>query len=115
MSLFLLYGDPHLCDRAPSSCQDSYTDDLFDLLEQINQVAVRRKVTAVVCAGDFFHLKAPSRTSHRLVQRAIRTLQSCPVPYYIVPGTTTSPTTTLARFIRLSRSACCSSPARPSR
>ena len=86
MSLFLLYGDPHVCDRAPSSCTDSYTDDLFNLLEQVNQVAVRRKVTAVVCAGDFFHIKAPSRTSHRLVQRAIRTLQACPVPVYIVPG-----------------------------
>ena len=86
MSLFLLYSDPHLCDRAPSSCTDSYTDDLFDLLEQINQVAARRKVTAVVCAGDYFHIKAPGRTSHKLVQRVIRTMQSCPVPVYIVPG-----------------------------
>ena len=86
MSTFLLFSDPHLCDRAPSSCQDNYTDDLFDLLVQVNEVARRRKVTAVVCAGDFWHIKAPSRTSHRLVQRAIRTLQACPVPVYIVPG-----------------------------
>jgi hypothetical protein len=86
VSLYLIYSDPHICDRAPSSCTDSYTDDLFDLLEQVNLIAVRRKVKAVICAGDFWHLKSPSRTSHRLVQRAIRLLQSCPVQVYIVPG-----------------------------
>ncbi len=86
MSLYLLTSDLHLADRAPSSCQDGYLDDLFGLLEQTVKVAGERKVAAVVWAGDIFHVKAPSRTSHRLVQRTIRLLSSYPCPVYIVPG-----------------------------
>ena len=86
MSLYLLYSDPHLCDRPPSSCQDGYLDDLFDLIEQTVKVARQRKAVAVVIAGDVFHLKSPSRTSHRLVQRTIRALQAYPCPVFIVPG-----------------------------
>lgn len=83
---FLLVADLHLSDRPPSSCQDGYTDDLFDLLGQTVQVARERKVAAFVIAGDQFHIKSPSRTSHRLVQRTIRLLRSYPCPVYIVPG-----------------------------
>lgn len=86
MGLYLLLSDLHLADRAPSSCTDSYTDDLFGLLEQTVDIASQRKVKAVVWAGDIFHIKAPSRTSHRLVQRTIRLLRSYPCPAYIVPG-----------------------------
>lgn len=86
MSLFLLYSDPHICDRAPSSCQDTYTDDLFGLLYQTVKVARERKVAAVACAGDFFHIKTPSRTSHELVNRAIDLIHAYPCPVYIVPG-----------------------------
>lgn len=86
MSLYLLLSDLHLADRPPSSCTDAYLDDLFDLLEQTTRIAAQRRVTAVVWAGDIFHIKAPSRTSHRLVQRTIRMLRSYPVQPYIVPG-----------------------------
>jgi DNA repair exonuclease SbcCD nuclease subunit len=86
VSLFLLFSDPHLSDRAPSSCQDSYTDDIFDLLHQTVKVARQRKVAVAVCAGDFFHIKAPSRTSHELVNRAIDLIHAYPCPVFIVPG-----------------------------
>jgi Calcineurin-like phosphoesterase len=86
VSTYLLLSDLHLSDRAPSSCTDSYTDDLFALLEQTVSIAAARKVTAVVWAGDIFHIKAPSRNSHRLVLRTIELIRSYPCPVYIVPG-----------------------------
>lgn len=84
MSKILLVGDIHLADTPPSSCTESYTDDLFDLLEQT--IPLTADCQAVVWAGDVFHHKAPSRTSHRLVQRAINLIAAYPVPLYIVPG-----------------------------
>lgn len=87
MSLFLLASDLHLADRPPSSCTESYADDLFALLGHIAQLAADRKCTAIVLAGDIFHSKAPSRTSHRLMQRMISWVQGCyPRPVLIVPG-----------------------------
>lgn len=82
----LVMGDIHLSDRPPSSCTDTYLDDLFDLLAQTVQKAYDQKADAVVWAGDVFHLKQPSRTTHRTVQRAIEIVQAYPVPLYIVPG-----------------------------
>lgn len=66
---FLLLSDVHLSDRPPSSCTDTYTDDLFGLLDQAADVGLHYGVTAMILAGDTFHQKAPSRVSHRLVHR----------------------------------------------
>lgn len=71
--VYILVNDIHLSDRAPSSCTDTYLDDLFDLLEQVRDLTrSRNDVTAVVLAGDVFHHKTPSRTSHATVMRLIR-------------------------------------------
>lgn len=82
----LIIGDVHLSDRPPSSCTDTYADDLFDLLCQAAEVVDKESCKAVVQAGDYWHHKAPGRTSHRLVQRAIRQLREFPCPVYIVVG-----------------------------
>lgn len=84
----LLVGDLHLSDRPPSSCTDSYLEDLFELLYQVSEIAMERS-DGVVFVGDIFHVKAPSRTSHRTVGRFIdwcRDLQSFGVPVGVVPG-----------------------------
>lgn len=81
----LLIGDLHLSDRPPASCTESYLDDLFDLLDQTVQLA-STDVDAVVFAGDVFHHKQPSRTSHGLVQRFIDLVYSYPTPVFFVPG-----------------------------
>lgn len=86
MAEYLLVNDIHLADRPPSSCTDSYTDDLFGLLHQTVLLAGSAGVEAVIWAGDVFHHKAPSRTSHRLVQRVIALIESYPCPVWIVPG-----------------------------
>jgi len=82
----LLIGDVHLADRPPSSCTDSYLEDLFDLLDQASAVAKERNAQAIVQAGDWFHIKMPSRNSHKLVIRSIEWASSAPCPVYVVPG-----------------------------
>lgn len=86
MSLYLLINDIHATERAPSSCTDTYLDDLLDLLAQTVTIAAERNAGAVVWAGDVFHHKAPSRSSHRLVQRLIALARAYPCPLFIVPG-----------------------------
>lgn len=82
----LCVGDVHLSDKAPSNCTDSYNDDLFDLLAEIVKISGDRGVSAVVFAGDIFHIKRPDRTSHRTVQRMIDVVQAFPCPVYGVVG-----------------------------
>lgn len=84
--LFLLLSDFHLADRPPSSCTETYNDDLLALLMQSVQVARERAVAAVVWAGDIFHIKTPGRTSHRLVNQLISLCALYQVPVYAVPG-----------------------------
>lgn len=86
MSQYLLYTDPHASDRPPSSCTDSYLDDLLVLLRQTVALARQRRVIAVTIAGDVFHSKSPARVSHRLVQLMIEVIRSYHCPVFIVPG-----------------------------
>lgn len=86
MGEYLLVNDIHLSDRAPSSCTDSYQDDLFDLLDAVGDQASERNAAAVILAGDVFHYKTPSRTTHRSVKRFIDLLRSWDCPTLIVPG-----------------------------
>ena len=80
-----IINDVHLSDHAPIKCQDTYTDDLFELLYETVSLATEYKAVTVF-AGDVFHLKQPSRNSHSLVQRAIDLIKSYPHQVYIVPG-----------------------------
>jgi DNA repair exonuclease SbcCD nuclease subunit len=67
----LLVGDIHLLDKAPRNCTESYTDDILDILDFTAKMEKALDLDAVVWAGDVFHHKQPSRTSHKLVLRAI--------------------------------------------
>lgn len=84
----MLTSDLHVSDRPPSSCTDSYTDDLFDLLEQAGDVGLRKGVGAWAWAGDTFHIKAPSRVSHRLVHRLCNFVDEISKDMYVLvlPG-----------------------------
>ncbi len=87
MPEYLLMGDIHLSDRPPSSCTDTYQDDIFAILDAVADIAHERKVTAVFWAGDIFHHKTPSRTSHRTIIRLIETARRfAPITVYVVPG-----------------------------
>lgn len=85
----LLIGDVHLADRPPASCTESYTDDMFDLLYQALDIAKREHCGMIVQAGDWFHIKMPSRNSHNLVRRSIEFASECEnrnIMLWIVPG-----------------------------
>ncbi len=82
----VLIGDVHLADRPPSSCTETYLEDLFNLLDQASAVAKAYEANAIVQAGDWFHIKMPSRNSHKLVIRSIEWASEAPCDVYVVPG-----------------------------
>ncbi len=82
----LLIGDIHLSDRAPSLRTECYAQDILDKLADAVRIAIEQGAEAVVSAGDVFHIKSPSRTSHALVQRTGEVLRSADLPVLVVPG-----------------------------
>lgn len=88
MARYLIINDVHLTNpnSHPASCHDSYTDDLFDLLYQANDLAKNLNCSGIIQLGDLFHIKAPGRNSHALIQKTIRWAASAPCPVWVVPG-----------------------------
>jgi Icc-related predicted phosphoesterase len=71
MTKILCVGDIHAMDRAPVNAAESYMDDIIEMLTWTIRLAAEQKYDAIVWAGDIFHHKSPSRTSHALVLRMI--------------------------------------------
>lgn len=82
---YVLVNDIHLSDRPPASCTDTYVNDLFELLYQISILA-QGEDAPIILAGDVFHHKAPTRTSHQTVMRLIDWARDALVPVYAVVG-----------------------------
>ena len=82
----MLVGDVHLADRPPSVRTETYAEDILAKLRFASTQAALNECEALVLAGDVFHIKAPSRTSHRLVQQAHEALREGGLPVLIVPG-----------------------------
>lgn len=83
MTNALIVGDVHLSDRAPSSRKNTYAIDIIEKIVWISDKAKELDVP-LVFAGDIFHIKAPSKNSHFLVQAMHEALQG--VRTFIVPG-----------------------------
>lgn len=66
----IVVNDVHLRDNPPSSATETYQDDLFDLIAQV-AVLAKKYDAQVIFSGDVIDFKQPTRTSHKLVQRAI--------------------------------------------
>lgn len=89
MTQIIAVGDIHAMDRAPRNATETYMQDIIDMLRWIAEEGARRKVDAVVWAGDIFHHKQPSKTSHALVLRMIEVVryhEELDVPLYAVTG-----------------------------
>ena len=89
MTKIICVGDIHVMDRPPANATESYTDDIIDMLFWINGYAADQGADAIVWAGDIFHHKQPSRTSHALVLKMIRVIEDARrlgVPLYAVTG-----------------------------
>jgi DNA repair exonuclease SbcCD nuclease subunit len=86
VGVYLLLGDIHLADKPPSSCTNTYLEDLFELLAQTVDLARRLDTAGVIWAGDVFDRKVPSQTSHRTVRLAVGIARTYHCPLYVVPG-----------------------------
>lgn len=89
MTEIICVGDLHVRDGAPINCNDSYTDDILEIVRWIADEAARREADAVVWAGDIFDFKAPSKNSHALILKMIGVVkyyQEMGVDLYVVPG-----------------------------
>jgi DNA repair exonuclease SbcCD nuclease subunit len=82
----LQINDPHFAERPPSKRTLSYTDDIFEKMEECIEISKQFLVDIVVIPGDIFHYKSGIRTSHRLVNRLSATFEKFPVPILVVPG-----------------------------
>jgi len=83
----LFRTDIHVADKSPGSWKADYRAETLSCLKQIGDIARKHRVTAVLDGGDFFHVKAASRTSHELVRQVVeihKTAYHCPV--YHVEG-----------------------------
>lgn len=78
--------DVHLSDRAPASRKDDWTETVFSKLDQVKKVALAVGAAGVIDGGDYFHVKSPSRTTHRLVERTARHHAGYPCPVFCTPG-----------------------------
>lgn len=81
----MLVGDVHLSDRPPSVRTETYADDILAKLTFCVEFA-NANADVMVLLGDVFHLKAPSKTSHRLVVRTAEVLEGFNGRVLIVPG-----------------------------
>lgn len=85
-----IIGDVHNSDRAPASRVASYRDDVLMKMDlAVKALIIESEVNAIIFVGDIFHIKAPSRVSHYLVNRIIKILRlAAPsgIEIFILPG-----------------------------
>jgi DNA repair exonuclease SbcCD nuclease subunit len=74
------YSDPHVDDVGPLSRLDNWSLTVLGKISQVGGIAAEVQAAAILCGGDFFHVKTPSRTTHRLVGMVARLHRyfSCP-------------------------------------
>jgi DNA repair exonuclease SbcCD nuclease subunit len=90
----LFVGDVHLADNPPSTRKPTYAQEILTKLVEVRMIGEEHGAAAIVFAGDIFHSKIPRRTSHWLVQKAIKVLSGKgvaglsrnPIPAFVVPG-----------------------------
>lgn len=83
---FLFRTDTHLSDNSPISWKADYTEELWSSLEQVGALAKKYEVNAVLDGGDYFHVKAPTKNSHYLVQRTASIHRAYPCPTLVTTG-----------------------------
>lgn len=74
-TMVICVGDIHISDRPPASCNDGYTEDILNMLSYVARLEKAIHADAVVWAGDIFHHKQPSRTSHATVLKVMKVAQ----------------------------------------
>jgi exonuclease SbcD len=83
---FLFRTDTHLSDNSPTSWKADYTEEIWNSLHQVGELAKYHEVNAVLDGGDYFHNKAPTKNSHHLVQKSILIHQEYNSPILMATG-----------------------------
>ena len=83
---FLFRTDIHQSDNSPVSWKADYTEEIWNSLEQVGTLARRHEVNAVLDGGDYFHVKAPTKNSHYLVQKTASIHLGYPCPILFATG-----------------------------
>lgn len=83
---FVFRTDVHASEHSPESWKGDYPAEIWSSLEQIGELARHFRANAVLDGGDFFHVKAPTQNSHRLVAKAALIHQVYPCPVYCIEG-----------------------------
>ena len=83
---FLFRTDIHQSDNSPASWKADYTEEIWSSLEQVGALAREHEVNAVLDGGDYFHVKAPTKNSHYLVQKTAAIHLGYPCPTLLATG-----------------------------
>lgn len=75
-------SDVHVSDKSPVSRTDDWNETLMGKLAQVGEIAREVKAAAVLDGGDFFHVKSPTRNTHRTVQQVAAVHNGYPCPVY---------------------------------
>ena len=76
--------DAHIADTAPQARVDDWTATILDKIAQVNDIARAEGAEAILDGGDLFHIKSPTRNSHRLVERVAAVLAQGPPTFCCV-------------------------------
>jgi DNA repair exonuclease SbcCD nuclease subunit len=83
---FVFRTDVHASEHSPESWKGDYPAEIWSNLEQIGALARDTSAAAVLDGGDFFHIKAPTQNSHRLVAKVAALHQGYPCKVYCIEG-----------------------------
>jgi len=83
---FVFRTDVHASEHSPASWKGDYPSEIWNSLHQIGEIARECGARAILDGGDFFHVKAPTQNSHRLVAKVALLHQVYPCPVYCIEG-----------------------------
>ena len=83
---FIFRTDVHVADHSPTSWKGDYPAEIWNSLGQVGEFARRYSCQAVLDGGDYFHVKAPTRNSHKLVAQSAIVQAGYPCPTYCIEG-----------------------------
>ena len=85
MTSAIIVGDVHISDVAPSGRVSTYKEDILAKLEFCVNTA-NAKNLPLIFAGDIFHVKAPNKNSHKLVQQVHEVIKPVKAGAWFLPG-----------------------------
>jgi DNA repair exonuclease SbcCD nuclease subunit len=78
--------DVHMSDHKPSSRLDDWDDTVLEKLGQVRDIAYTNNAMAILDGGDFFHVKSPTKNSHKLIIKTSEHHIDYKIPVYCCPG-----------------------------